>query len=144
MAEKTIFFICRNFSGYNLFRRKAGTGNTARATFLLPPETRYSIHNSINSFSFYAVHGADSKNIHDIVPMDFYLPYKIEKLPESSQLVVLIMGESTSADKMHLFNPNARPTTPQLDKMKDEKGFAYSLAISGAVSTHSSLPIFSI
>lgn len=108
----------------------------------LPPETRYSIHNSINSFSFYAVRGADSKNIHDIVPLDFYLPYKIEKLPESSQLLVLIMGESTSADKMHLFNPNARPTTPQLDKMKDEKGFTYSLAISGAVSTHSSLPIF--
>lgn len=108
----------------------------------LPPETRYSIHNSINSFSFYAVHGADSKNIHDIVPQNFYLPYKVEKLPESSQLVVLIMGESTSADKMHLFNPDARPTTPQLDKMKDESGFAYSVAISGAVSTHSSLPIF--
>lgn len=108
----------------------------------LPPETRYSIHNSINSFSFYLVHGADSKNIHDIVPQDFYLPYKVEKLPESSQLVVLIMGESTNADKMHLFNPNARQTTPQLDKMKDNAGFVYSTAISGAVSTHSSLPIF--
>lgn len=108
----------------------------------LPPETRYSIHNSINSFSFYLVRGADSKNIHDIVPLNFYLPYKIEKLPESSQLVVLVMGESTNADKMHLFNPKARPTTPQLDRMKNETGFTYSTAISGAVSTHSSLPIF--
>ncbi len=108
----------------------------------LPPETRYSIHNSINSFSFYLVNGADSKNIHDIVPQDFYLPYKVEKLPKSSQLVVLIMGESTNADKMHLFNPDARQTTPCLDKMKDKTGFAYSTAISGAVSTHSSLPIF--
>lgn len=108
----------------------------------LPPETRYSIHNSINSFSFYLVRGADSANIHDIVPKDFYLPYKVEKLATSSQLVILVMGESTSADKMHLFNPQARLTTPQLDKMKDEPGFAYRTAISGAVSTHSSLPIF--
>lgn len=108
----------------------------------LPPETRYSIHNSINSFSFYLVRGADSKSIHDIVPYDFYLPYKMEKLPESSQLVVLIMGESTNADKMHLFNPKTSQTTPQLDRLKNESNFAFTTAISGAVSTHSSLPIF--
>ena len=108
----------------------------------LPPETRYSIHNSINSFSFYLVRGADSKNIHDIVPRNFYLPYKADKLLESSQLVVLVMGESTNADKMHLFNSEASQTTPQLDKLKNDSNFAYSTAISGAVSTHSSLPIF--
>ncbi len=108
----------------------------------LPPETRYSIHNSINSFSFYFVRGMDKKSIRDIVPSNYYKQYQVKKMPNSAELVVLVMGESTSADKMHLYNPDANPTTPQLDKLSKENGFVYSTAISGAVSTHSSLPIF--
>lgn len=108
----------------------------------LPPETRYSLHNSINSFSFYLVRGLDYENLEDIVPADFYKPYTVEKLAENSDLIVLVMGESTSASKMHLLNPNARQTTPQLEKLAHNDDFYAGIAISGGVSTHASLPLF--
>ena len=108
----------------------------------LPPETRYSLHNSINSFSFYLVRGLDYENLEDIVPADFYKPYTVEKLAENSDLIVLVMGESTSASKMHLLNPDARQTTPQLEKLARSDDFYAGIAISGGVSTHASLPLF--
>lgn len=112
----------------------------------LPPETRYSIHNSINSFSFYLVRGVlmdSGETAGDIVPPDYYKPYSLTELPERANLIVLVMGESTSAAKMHLFRPEIRETTPQLEKFAaDNDGFIFREAISGAVSTHSSLPIF--
>lgn len=108
----------------------------------LPPETRYSMHNSINSFSFYLVRGMDKENIKDIVPSDFYKEYNVTKLDTSSDLVVLVMGESTSADKMHLFNKEGNPTTPKLESYVGNPNFIYQEAISSGVSTHSSLPIF--
>ncbi len=108
----------------------------------LPPETRYSIHNSINSFSFYLVRGMDKKNLDDLVPDDFYKPYIVEKLDKSSNLVVLVMGESTSANKMHLFNPSVNLDTPQLEKLAEDPRFTYRKAYSAGVATHASLPIF--
>ncbi|MBO6281116.1 MAG: sulfatase-like hydrolase/transferase [Alphaproteobacteria bacterium] len=108
----------------------------------LPPETRYSMHNSINSFSFYLVRGFDHKSLEDIVPPDFYKSYTVEKLPESSDLVVLVMGESTSAAKMHLLNPEANPTTPQLDALAQNDDFIAATAVSAGVATHASLPLF--
>ncbi|MBR2136533.1 MAG: sulfatase-like hydrolase/transferase [Alphaproteobacteria bacterium] len=109
----------------------------------LPPETRYSIHNSINSFSFYFVRGFDKESISDIVPKDFYKPYGVHKKSSSADLVVLVMGESTSADKMHLYNSTTYPNTPQLEKIADNNPlFFKAKAISGGVSTHASLPIF--
>lgn len=108
----------------------------------LPPETRYSLHNSINSFSFYLVRGLDYENLENIVPPDFYKQYIVEKSGENSDLIVLVMGESTSASKMHLLNPNARQTTPQLEKLAHNDDFYAGIAISGGVSTHASLPLF--
>ena len=108
----------------------------------LPPETRYSMHNSINSFSFYFVRGIDSKSVRDIMPKDFYKKYEVESLETSSNLVVLVMGESTSSDKMHLFNSDVNPTTPKLESLKNDVNFIYKKALSAAVSTHSALPIF--
>ncbi len=108
----------------------------------LPPETRYSIHNSINSFSFYLVRGMDKKNIRDIVPNNFYKSYVVEKHDSSSNLVIFVMGESTSAEKMHIFNNDVNPDTPLLEKFIPDTHFYYQKAVSGGVSTHASLPIF--
>ena len=108
----------------------------------LPPETRYSIHNSINSFSFYLVRGFDKENLEDIVPADFYKPDIITKTNTSADLVVLVMGESTGAGKMHLLNPAANMTTPQLEKLAENADFSASIAVSDGVSTHASLPLF--
>jgi len=111
----------------------------------LPPETRYSMHNSVNSFSFWLVREVfmkSGKNARDIIPENFYKPYRMTEISEGADLVVLVMGESTSAAKMHIFRPEIRQTTPQLEKFAENNRLFYREAISGAVSTHSSLPIF--
>lgn len=109
----------------------------------LPADTRYSIHNSINTFSYYLVKSMDNQTIASIVPHDFYQPYTVTpNHREKPELIVLVMGESLSTNQMSLFHPELPSTTPHLDNLKKDSGFLAVPAISGAVSTHASLPIF--
>ncbi len=110
----------------------------------LPVETRYSFHNSLNTFSFAIVKGMQMKEATaQIVPSDLYKPYEITKQNEGkARLIVMIMGESMTSTQMSLYHPDKSETTPFLDSLKGNKNFVYMPAISGAVSTHSALPIF--
>ena len=107
----------------------------------LPSPTRYSLHNAINTFSFFAVKGWRAEPIEKIVPDGFWKPYAIADAPGfQSGDIVLIMGESTASRMMSLFG-YSKKTTPFLDSLKGENFKAVS-AVSGAVSTHSALPLF--
>ncbi len=107
----------------------------------LPSPTRYSIHNAVNTFSFFAVKGWRIKPIDAIVPVDFWKPYVLTDTSEfRGGNIVLIMGESTASRMMSLFG-YAKKTTPFLDSLSGENFKAVS-AVSGAVSTHSALPLF--
>lgn len=109
----------------------------------LPADTRYSVHNSINSFSYFLVKSMDNLTIDSIVPKNFYQPYIItQNNRELPKLIVLVMGESLSSSQMSLYHPEIPETTPHLDNQRNNPNFLYRLGISGAVSTHSSLPIF--
>lgn len=109
----------------------------------LPADTRYSIHNSVNTFSYYLVKSMDNTTIASLIPDNYYRPYEItvnhRKQPE---LIVLVMGESLSSSQMSLYHPDLPETTPHLDRLKKDPAFLALPALSGAVSTHASLPIF--
>lgn len=107
----------------------------------LPGDTRYSIHNSLNTFSFFLVKGRELPD-GPIVPEGTYKAVKVEKTGEAKpDLIVFVMGESLTPAHMSLFGYD-RPTTPRLDSLKGTPGFFHKEALSGAVSTHSALPLF--
>lgn len=107
----------------------------------LPSPTRYSLHNAINTFSFFAVKGWRAVPIEKIVPADFWKPYALTNAPAfQGGDIVLIMGESTASRMMSLFG-YPQKTTPFLDSLQGEN-FKAVPAVSGAVSTHSALPLF--
>lgn len=107
----------------------------------LPAETRNSIHNSWNTFSYYLVKGRLLPET-PVVPEGTYLPVKAEKINKKTpRIIVFIMGESMSYEHMGLFG-YFRDTTPHLSKMKKDPNFVYVKGVSSAVSTHSALPIF--
>lgn len=108
----------------------------------LPAEARYSLHNSLNAFSYYFVKEHLTENVEDMIPAGFYKPYVVsETQRETPRLVFLIMGESTSSDEMHVLGGREN-TTPKLDKLVENPKFQAFHAYSGAVSTHAALPIF--
>lgn len=107
----------------------------------LPAETRNSIHNSWNTFSYYLVKGRLLPTS-PVVPEGTYRPVSARRSERKTpRVIVFIMGESLSYEHMGLFG-YSRPTTPGMSALKDDPKFLYKKGISSAVSTHSSLPIF--
>jgi glucan phosphoethanolaminetransferase (alkaline phosphatase superfamily) len=110
----------------------------------LPSPSRYSLHNSLNSFSFWAVKGWKIHNAKDLLPENFYKEYSVVPFTSKAkepQLILLIMGESTSSTQMSIFS-SREATTPNLEKMRKDADFMALPAISSAVCTHASLPLF--
>ncbi len=108
----------------------------------LPTETRYSLHNSLNAFSYFIVKERLTDNVEDMIPAGFYKPYTVSETGrETPRLVFLIMGESTTSDEMHVLGGKEK-TTPKLDKLVENPKFQAFRAYAGAVSTHAALPIF--
>lgn len=108
----------------------------------LPAASRYSVHNSLNTFSFFLVKGHNIEPTQSIMPEKFYVPYVARPTNAATpDVIVFVMGESTNTAQMSLFGAQAQ-TTPFLDSLKSDKRFLYKKAIAGAVSTHSSLPVF--
>lgn len=148
-----LFFKYRKQFGYSSFAVLivfiALSINTERAfrkslKSFLPSPSRYSLHNSLNTFTFWAVKGWKIHSVKDLVPENFYKEYSVvpfaskEKEP---QLILLIMGESTSSTYMSLLS-GREATTPNLDKLKNDANFMARPAISSGVCTHASLPLF--
>ncbi len=107
----------------------------------LPAETRNSIHNSWNTFSYYLVKGRLLPTS-PVVPEGTYRPVSaLRSDKKTPRVIVFIMGESLSYEHMGLFG-YPRPTTPRMSLLKNDPKFVYKKGISSAVSTHSALPIF--
>ena len=110
----------------------------------LPAPSRYSIHNTLKTFSFFAVQGWKINHIKSIVPEDFYEKYTVAPLPPNDRkprLILLIIGESLTSNYMSIFTGHDN-TTPNLDRMKYDANLMALPAVSGSVSTHSSLALF--
>ncbi|MDR1460360.1 MAG: sulfatase-like hydrolase/transferase [Campylobacteraceae bacterium] len=108
--------------------------------FFFPSPVRYSFHNTINTFSFYA--GKEIwVNNNFKMPQNFYLPYTVEKYQPKAQNIILVIGESVNPNHLSLFGYD-RLTTPFLNMLKEDDRFDYQEAVSGGVSTHSSMAFF--
>lgn len=71
-----------------------------------------------------------------------FLPYKVSKIDSpKNRTVVLIMGESLNYKHMSLYGYE-KNTTPYLSTLRKDKDFVYHKAISSAVYTKVSLPMF--
>lgn len=107
----------------------------------LPAATRNTVHNSLNTFSYYLVKGR-SLPLKAVVPQGLYRPvFAKRKEGETPRVVMLVMGESLTFGHMGVFG-YSRPTTPFLSEMKSNPDFLFAKGVSSAVSTHSALPIF--
>ncbi len=100
-----------------------------------PSPLRYIFRNGIKSLSDYLVHINSKQNN--------FLPYKVIKQKNITEPVTIIfyMLESTSPNNMSLYGYE-RKTTPNLEKLKQDKNFVFSRAISSGVSTSISLSMF--
>ncbi len=70
-----------------------------------------------------------------------YKPYRISQIPSKAKNIVLIMGESTSAQRMSLFGYH-RKTTPHLDARIHDPRFLFKLSYSAAPNTDPSVMRF--
>jgi glucan phosphoethanolaminetransferase (alkaline phosphatase superfamily) len=105
--------------------------------FFFPSPVRYSFHNTLNAFSFYA--GREMwLNEHFQLPQDFYAPYATRKQIPLVDNLVFVIGESVNPHHLSLFGYE-RKTTPFLDSLVSDASFNASVAIAGGVATHSSL-----
>ena len=105
----------------------------------LPSPTRSSLHNSINTFSYYLV-----KILWN--PSSFSAPeyedYTVSRRDDNStpDNIVLIIGDSIRYDHLSI-NNYSRPTTPNLDKRMSQGRVISKQGISSSVATGASLPL---
>lgn len=104
----------------------------------LPGPTRNSIHNTINTFSYFLVKEVWSHNKQIKIP---FKEYKIEKIDnfDSPDIVIFLVAESMNYKNLGLYGYE-RNTTPNLSKLKNDGNFIYKKAVSSSVSTSSALP----
>lgn len=100
-----------------------------------PSPLRYIFRNGIKSLSSYLVHTDTKRNK--------FLPYEVIKQKDITKPITIIfyMLESTSPNNMSLYGYE-RKTTPNLEKLKNDKNFIFLRAISSGVSTSISLSMF--
>jgi KDO II ethanolaminephosphotransferase len=72
---------------------------------------------------------------------DRFRPYIIEKIDKKEQNVIIVMGESLSYKRMHLFGYD-KSNTPNLDRLRNNRNFFYTKAISCGVNTPVSIVSF--
>lgn len=103
----------------------------------LPGPTRNSIHNTLNTFSYFFVKELWNKTVSKDIPFKEYIIEKNNN--KSPDIVIMLIGESMNYQNMSLYGYQ-RQTTPNLDKLKNNNNFIYRKALSSSVSTSSSLP----
>lgn len=106
-----------------------------------PDGTNLAIKNALYSVSYFL--GSDlPKRISGNYVIKQYAPYNIEAQQRPGTYhVVLIMGESLTSTHMSLYGYE-RPTTPFLERLRDEGKLIHRHGISAAVSTRVSIPMF--
>lgn len=104
----------------------------------LPGPTRNSIHNTLNTFSYFFVKELWSNNLQkDIIFQDYIIEKKQNF--EKPNIIILLVGESMNFKHLGLYDYE-RNTTPNLNKLKDNENFIYKKALSSSISTSSALP----
>lgn len=104
----------------------------------LPAPTRNSIHNTINTFSYFFV--KDLWNNASSMKLSFQ-NYNIAKVDgfDKPNIVVFLVLESANYNHFGLYG-YGRDTTPYLSGLKNNGNFLFRKAVSSSVSTASSLP----
>ena len=104
----------------------------------LPGPTRNSIHNTLNTFSYFFVKEIWNKNKQVELKFEDYEVEKIDNF-EKPDIVIFLVGESMNYRNLGLYG-YSRNTTPQLNKIKEDGKFLFRKALSSSVSTAASLP----
>ncbi|MHB1084961.1 MAG: phosphoethanolamine transferase [Thiobacillus sp.] len=105
-----------------------------------PNPKTYLLENALQAFSFFLVrdlpkHLVGSEEVH-------WKPYALERSgPPVRANIIVVMGESLTPAHMSLFG-YGRETTPQLETLREDKGFVYQQGIAAGVATKVSLPMF--
>jgi glucan phosphoethanolaminetransferase (alkaline phosphatase superfamily) len=118
---------------------KAFLSNTSEK--FMPKIDSFSLKNIVYASSYFF--GKDlMDNIYDHRPTKHFSLYKVNRIDSvSSKNIIIILGESLSYTHMSLFGYEKK-TTPRLDKLIQSDSFRYKKAISSAVYTKVSLPMF--
>lgn len=106
-----------------------------------PDATSLGIKNALYAVSYFV--GSDlPKRISGEYAIRSYQPYRVQPVQVGGQYhVVVVMGESLAPSHMSLFGYE-RDTTPYLVSLRDDPAFVHRLAVSSAVSTRVSIPMF--
>lgn len=114
---------------------------SAKSQGFYPSPTAYSIRNTLYAASYFVGRRLRGEGGQAALRPHF-LPYVIEKLPlKQAPIIVIVMGESLTYKHMSLFGYE-RPTTPELESLREDAHFVYHRAIAGGVATKVSLPAF--
>lgn len=106
----------------------------------LPGPTRSSLHNSINSFSYYWVRLLGRQ---DTFTRPAYKDYEVVAAPfvDAPEHIWIILTDSLRYDRLGLFGYE-RDTTPQLSAMYESGIVSKKKGIAASVATLASLPLF--
>lgn len=104
----------------------------------MPGPTRNSIHNTLNTFSYFFVKELWSNNFQKNIEFQEYIIEK-KKSFEKPNIVILLVAESMNFKHLNLYGYD-RETTPNLNKLKNNDNFIYRKAVSSSISTSSALP----
>jgi glucan phosphoethanolaminetransferase (alkaline phosphatase superfamily) len=108
-----------------------------------PDPGKTAFRNGINAFSYYTVWDLFSGQSDKAGKI--YQPYEAMELSEPLTVkpvnLVIIMGESITYTHMGLYDYKL-DTTPFLNSLRNQPGLIFRPAISSAVSTHVSIPMF--
>lgn len=107
----------------------------------MPGPTRSSLHNSINTFSYYLTRMLGSKV--ETVVVD-YEPYVISDLDNDASLpdnIVILIADSLRYDRLQI-SGYPRETTPYLATLLKSQNLQLRAGIASSVATGSSLPLF--
>lgn len=109
----------------------------SQRTCFIPSPTRSSLHNTINTWIFWAFQKPPPRAVQLAYPLCEAVP----DLPPLADHIILVMGEGCRDDHMSLAGYE-RPTTPFLLSRKTEPDFLYLPAVASSVATIPSLLLF--
>lgn len=111
-----------------------------RSTKFEPDAQTLAIRNGLYSVSYFLAKDLPALLSGDYQSRD-YQPYQVSTIsPHSAGHVILILGESTSLNHLHLYG-YPRPTTPHLDALATQPQFSLRAGIAAAVTTRVAVPM---
>jgi len=107
-------------------------------THFMPGPTRSALHNSLNSFSWFAVNVL--RGDHQRLPATPFKPYQLKASQPTARHVWIVVADSLRSDRLGVMGYQ-RDTTPFLNQLAANHGLLARPGIAAAVSTSVSLPV---